>query len=844
MPAPLSRTTLPQGPTQQPRATFAAAAASCGPTRVPLRNRGCQRMAALLALLAVALVPAVGTAQADPPAPPAAPSALGPDLAAMVLRASDLETAGLEGFGELRLNRPSPNGHIPTGYMPLAGAVDQSIVGEASSARLSALYVELAEAGWVGQYRGLLGRFAAEIQDVDPVVISSVAEYTTPEGASAALELLTTPNGVEGVSDVDVLGIGDETVAQRDTRGVLFVEDERRTLTFRLGRYLGTVQVDGGGVRSPEVYEAATLEALGQLLAGRIEQAVEQDDPGLAPLVPRMAVPVVPFIDRYDVLGGDVLPYFAEDDEERADRAAGFEGRLDVYRLDQSIPWGDRSLNEVPHYMATLSRFLDEAAAAAYLEAVPARRDLEPLPDVPTFGEQSLAFEERYEWLGVTRLGYRIYARVGALVATVTLDAQTQPPLEAVETLAAEHVRCITGGGCEQPVPVPTAIQDLVCPSVESDDPPTLQDGASVPMARGDAGRTGRQSGSGPAEAPDPAWSLETPGGIGVEVVVGGGLAYVGTGLDEAVHGQDGTLLALDVGSGTLSWCLPTGGFFTGAQAVADGLLVGGHPDQRVRDARGAAIVALDAVTGVERWRVFVSDALGDAVVVDGTVYIGGADGLLRALDLASGTMRWMTQPSDDPQARLLDGVAVAEGVVVAATSDGVLHAIDAATGQEGWRMDDLGGGIGAGPVAAEGIVLVTDANGTLHALDLEDGSRRWSEELGSVHEPALHDGAVVVGAVVEGEDVLLTLDGGDGSVRSRTTLPAPVTAQPALTDGTVFVMDEAGALHALAGTDGTERWAIQAGDAGSQPPVVVDGLVLVASEEGSLITLGGPGGG
>jgi quinohemoprotein ethanol dehydrogenase len=84
-------------------------------------------------------------------------------------------------------------------------------------------------------------------------------------------------------------------------------------------------------------------------------------------------------------------------------------------------------------------------------------------------------------------------------------------------------------------------------------------------------------------------------------------------------------------------------------------------------------------------------------IVVDGVMYSSGTWGFVYALDAATGKEKWVFDPQADPRrARhpccdlVNRGVAVWKGKVLVASVDGVLHALDAATGKELWRADTI----------------------------------------------------------------------------------------------------------------------------------------------------------
>ena len=84
-------------------------------------------------------------------------------------------------------------------------------------------------------------------------------------------------------------------------------------------------------------------------------------------------------------------------------------------------------------------------------------------------------------------------------------------------------------------------------------------------------------------------------------------------------------------------------------------------------------------------------------VVVDGVMYTSGERGYVYALDAATGRLIWRFDPHVILQAMrnpccdmVNRGVAVWRGRVYAVSVDGVLHALDAATGREIWRADTI----------------------------------------------------------------------------------------------------------------------------------------------------------
>src|SRR5271170_7203547 len=80
-------------------------------------------------------------------------------------------------------------------------------------------------------------------------------------------------------------------------------------------------------------------------------------------------------------------------------------------------------------------------------------------------------------------------------------------------------------------------------------------------------------------------------------------------------------------------------------------------------------------------------------IVVDGVMYSSGTWGFVYAVDAATGKELWKFDPEADPRAArnpccdlVNRGVAVWKGKVFVSAVDGVLHALDAATGKELWK--------------------------------------------------------------------------------------------------------------------------------------------------------------
>lgn len=174
---------------------------------------------------------------------------------------------------------------------------------------------------------------------------------------------------------------------------------------------------------------------------------------------------------------------------------------------------------------------------------------------------------------------------------------------------------------------------------------------------------------------------------------------------------SDGFLVAIDRAAGTERWNASVGeGTYPDLIAPAlawDGsLLVAGFD---------RPLVSLDPATRAARWRIDAGTAA--AMTADGArVYVGGSDGVLRAVDRVTGELAWTWDSASSGP--LAQPVVTPVGVMVAAGEGGVTL-LDPATGKETWRMDPgvTMNGVSAAPAVVGRDVYVLSNAGVLYAL-------------------------------------------------------------------------------------------------------------------------------
>jgi len=208
------------------------------------------------------------------------------------------------------------------------------------------------------------------------------------------------------------------------------------------------------------------------------------------------------------------------------------------------------------------------------------------------------------------------------------------------------------------------------------------------------------------------------PGGLGfVNLVVARDVVYA--------TGTAGALTAYDIATGAVRWTVSATDVPDQSPPVTDGanVYVGGED---------GALLAYNAADGAPGWRYLtdgpVSSGQGtatraaDVAAANGVVYLDNGDGTVRALDAATGAVRFNV-PSVDGASSPAFTPQVVAGTLYVSGQTGIV-AMDAATGALRWRQP---AGTGQSTVTVRaGIVFDTDENGHVYAVDAATGSVLW----------------------------------------------------------------------------------------------------------------------
>ena len=346
------------------------------------------------------------------------------------------------------------------------------------------------------------------------------------------------------------------------------------------------------------------------------------------------------------------------------------------------------------------------------------------------------------------------------------------------------------------------------------------------------------------------------------------------------------------------AWRFTAGGPVTGTPIVVDGTVLIGSYD--------GSLYALDATDGTPRWS-FATGATaferdmnvplgisGSATVAEGVVYVGDADAVVHALDLADGRHRWSVSVEAAPNGSIWSSPVVVEDQVVVGVASvakeagfrGSVVALDRADGAIRWQTHMTPAGVdGAGVFAVPAIdltrrmVFAATQNAytarpapygqviSMVALDLDSGALRWAmaaapndgqtspvADFGFSASPGLAT-AVIDGRprdlVIEGQKsgVLWALDRDTGEVVWQTAISPPgplggMEGTAAISAGGVVVPatrwlawsePAAGLVSGVDPADGRVRWIVDLPRPAAAAATIVNDLALFATLDGHL---------
>jgi outer membrane protein assembly factor BamB len=221
-------------------------------------------------------------------------------------------------------------------------------------------------------------------------------------------------------------------------------------------------------------------------------------------------------------------------------------------------------------------------------------------------------------------------------------------------------------------------------------------------------------------------------------------------GTNAFVGDQDGTVYAVSLETGAISWSQEMDARVDSAVAVSDGQVVA---VARNTDTAQVVLAAFDEATGERSWPALAIQANSTAGTAPsaggGSLFVGSADRRVRALDAADGTERWATLVLSlfSPATSL----AFDDESVFAADIAAGLYRLDATGGGRAWSYHLNEVVLRSSPVVSGNSVLLGLGDGRLVAIDVASGHLVWE----SAPSPGL------VGTIALAGDAVIAVKGG-----------------------------------------------------------------------------------
>ena len=212
----------------------------------------------------------------------------------------------------------------------------------------------------------------------------------------------------------------------------------------------------------------------------------------------------------------------------------------------------------------------------------------------------------------------------------------------------------------------------------------------------------------------------------------------------------DGAVRAFDGATGAPLWAY-TGNENVGSVTATGGVVYFSAISSLAESSND--LLAIDAVTGQERWHVHPADITGKPAVAGSRLYVK-RPGVLEVRASATGALLRSVPVGEEAASRtaLVEPVVAGGVVYTYGLEAGVwkLFAVDAGSGSVRWKRALGGSPEAAKPAVAYGKVFV-HRPGAVRAFDAATGSRRWTTQVTGDNSPFPASPAVANGLVFVG---------------------------------------------------------------------------------------------
>ncbi|KHA51743.1 PQQ-like beta-propeller repeat protein [Sulfitobacter geojensis] len=268
-------------------------------------------------------------------------------------------------------------------------------------------------------------------------------------------------------------------------------------------------------------------------------------------------------------------------------------------------------------------------------------------------------------------------------------------------------------------------------------------------------------------------------------------------------------------------------------------------------------LAALDVATGGVRWTQDLDASGSGAPTVYGDlVYLTAGDDTGWAVNKTDGRIEWQTNGSTSVNNVLgTPAPALTDQLAIFSYGSGEIQAVFRQGGLSRWTSSVLGkrpgralssiSDVTSAPVVSGDRLFVGNQSGRLSALSLGSGDKIWTARDGAIAPVWPAGGSVFV---ISDLNELLRLDASDGSriwgtalpnfVKSRPKRQATVFAHhgPVVAGGRVIVASNDGVLRSFDPVNGALSGSVEIPGGATTAPVVAGGTLYVVSRKGQLL--------
>ena len=267
-------------------------------------------------------------------------------------------------------------------------------------------------------------------------------------------------------------------------------------------------------------------------------------------------------------------------------------------------------------------------------------------------------------------------------------------------------------------------------------------------------------------------------------------------------------------------------------------------------------ILGLSSADGEIRWRTSIGAPIRSAPAVSrGMVVVASREGSIVAVDLVSGAERWRVDGYDGGASILGGGgssPAISGEVVAAPYPSGDLGILRLSDGRRGWT-EPLGAtrrasamsliaDVSSSPVMSGGLIYAGGVSGQLVAYDIPTGRRVWFREIGAYNPVWAAEQTIFV---VSEDARLMALASGNGVTVWETALPLYEDPEdregviayggPILSGGSLFLTSTEGVVYKVNAVTGAVEAQDDSIGGSSVAPIVAGGKLFVLDDDGRL---------